>query len=77
MSSFEEVPVRKNGEVAAQAMGMGTRVVFRCVNENCFAQLLFNATEEEDGVETCQSCGAKYRLKLSPEGDRIVELEML
>jgi hypothetical protein len=76
MSSFEEVPVKRSGKVVAQAMGMGTRVVFRCVNENCVAQLLFNAAEE-DGVETCQSCGARYRLILSPDDGRIVALEML
>ncbi|MCX7022726.1 MAG: hypothetical protein NTW26_10735 [bacterium] len=77
MSSFENVPIKKNGEVVAQAMGMGTRVVFRCVNENCYAQLLFNAAEVEDGVGTCQSCGARYRLTLSPDDGRIVGLEML
>ncbi|HUT97777.1 MAG TPA: hypothetical protein VM054_01720 [bacterium] len=77
MPSFDDVPIKKGGEVVAQAMGMGPRVVFRCVNSNCYAQLLFNAAEEEAGVGICQGCGAQYRLTLSPDDGRIVGLEML
>ena len=45
MPSFDDVPIKKGDEVVAQAMGMGTRVVFRCANSNCYAQLLFDAAE--------------------------------
>jgi len=77
MSSFADVPITKNGEELARAQGLGTRVVFRCVNQTCYAQLLFNAAEEEDGLGTCQGCGARYRLIISPEGGRVVGLELL
>jgi hypothetical protein len=77
MPSFENVPITKSGEVVAQALGMGTRVVFRCVNSNCYAQLLFNAAEEKDGIGQCQSCSTQYKLILSPDGAQVVGLEML
>jgi len=77
MPSFDDIPIKKNGEVVAQAMGMGARVVFRCANGNCYAQLLFNAAEVEDGIGECQGCGSRYRLILSTDNGHIVGLEML
>jgi len=77
MPNFENVPIKKGGEVVAQALGMGTRVVFRCANGNCYAQLLFNAAEVKDGVGQCQSCSTQYKLILSPDGARVAGLEML
>ncbi|MCK4594344.1 hypothetical protein KAU45_07565 [bacterium] len=76
MSSFNDIPVIKDGKVVAQATGMGTRVVFRCANENCFTQLLFKATGEESQEERCHSCGTVYRLIFSPDDGRVVGLEM-
>jgi hypothetical protein len=77
MPSFDDVLIKKGGEVVAHAMGMGTRVVFRCTNGNCYAQLLFNAAEVQDGIGTCQGCGTRYKLVLSPDNGHIVGLEML
>jgi len=77
MPSFDDVPIKKNGEVVAKALGKGIRVVFRCANGNCYAQLLFTAGEEQGDIGTCQSCGARYKLNLSPDGARVADLEML
>ncbi len=76
MSSFNNIPVTKDGKVVAQATGMGIRGVFCCANENCFTQLLFKATGEESQEEQCQSYDAVYRLIFSPDDGRVVGLEM-
>jgi hypothetical protein len=77
MPTFDDVPIVKDGERVAQALGTGGRVSFRCADANCLAQLLFKADGEGDQVERCPACGAEYRLVTSPEDGRIVGLEML